>query len=94
MDKNKFTIIDESGEEKSYDILFTFDSDETKKQYIVYTDHSKTEEGTIRVFASTYVEDDGGTSLNLTPIESEKEWNIIETILKSLEEEINKPESM
>ena len=40
MEKNSFTIIGEDGVEKSYDVLFTFDNDETKKSYIVYTDNS------------------------------------------------------
>ena len=36
--KNQFTLIDEEGKEVVYDVLFTFDSEETNKSYIVYTD--------------------------------------------------------
>ena len=36
MKKNTFTMIDENGNEVEYDILFTFESDETEKNYIVY----------------------------------------------------------
>lgn len=36
------------------DILFTFDSDETKKSYIVYTDKTKDELGNLKVYANTY----------------------------------------
>ena len=49
--ENTFKIINEKGEEVVCDILFTFDSDETKKSYIVYTDNSKDENGNIQVFA-------------------------------------------
>ena len=43
--KSKFTLIDDRGVEKEYEMLFTFDSDETKKSYMVYTDHDKDADG-------------------------------------------------
>jgi len=93
MKKDKFTMVNEEGIEVEYDVLFSFDSDETKKQYIVYTDHAKTETGAEKVYASTYEDINDGKELNLTPIKTEKEWKIIETILKSIEEEVNKKEA-
>lgn len=86
--ENTFKIINEKGEEVVCDILFTFDSDETKKSYIVYTDNSKDEKGNIQVFASTYIP--GEENQKLQPIESEQEWKVIETILDTLQEEIKK----
>ena len=44
--KGVFTIVNDKGEEIECEILFTFDSDETKKSYIVYTDNTLDEEGT------------------------------------------------
>ena len=41
MKNNKIRVINDAGEEKEFDPLFTFESDETKKSYIVYTDHEK-----------------------------------------------------
>ena len=88
MKKNTFTMLDENGVEVVYDVLFTFESDETKKNYIVYTDNSKDELGNIEVYASIYhPEDNNG---RLEAIESEKEWKVIETILETLQEEIKK----
>ena len=87
-DKNSFKIINDNGEEIMCDVLFTFDSEETKKSYIVYTDNSKDEQGNVQVFASIYdpkVEDQ-----KLEPITTEKEWKVIETILNTLQEEIKK----
>ena len=49
-----FKVINDQGVEITCDILFTFDSDETKKSYIVYTDNSKDEQGNVQVFASIY----------------------------------------
>lgn len=89
MENNKFTIIDEKGKEKTYEVLFTFDSDETKKSYIVYTDNSKDKNGNVKVFASIY-EDKGNDETELLPIETEKEWKVIETILESIQEESKK----
>ena len=86
--KNQFTLIDEEGKEVVYDVLFTFDSEETNKSYIVYTDNSRDAEGNVQVFASIYSPND--EKLKLSPIETEQEWKIIETILNTLQEEINK----
>lgn len=35
--KGKFTITNEEGKELECEVLFTFDSDEFKKSYIVFT---------------------------------------------------------
>lgn len=84
--KNTFTVINDEGREIVCDVLFTFDSDETKKSYIVYTDNTKNENGDTKVYASVFDPSDDNTEL--LPIESEKEWKVIETILESLQEEI------
>ena len=44
-----FKVIDENGKEIECEALFTFESEETKKNYIVYTDNTTDEEGNIRV---------------------------------------------
>ena len=84
-EKMTFKVTNEEGQEVEYVVLFTFDSDETKKSYMVYTDDSKDENGNTRVFASAYVQ--GEEETQLLPIETDKEWRIIETILKELQEE-------
>lgn len=86
--KNKFTIIDKNGKEVECEVLFTFDSEETGKNYIVYTDNTKDVNGNVRVFASIY--DPSKEDSELLPIKSQKEWKIIETILESIQEESNK----
>ena len=69
--KNTFTIVNDEGKELECDVLFTFDSDETKKSYIVYTDNTTDESGSTRVYASIY--DATGADKSLKPIESEQE---------------------
>ena len=84
-EKKKFVVLDENGKEVVCEPLFTFESDETKKQYVVYTDNSKDETGNVRVFASIYNnKKEGG---ELLPIKTEKEWKVIETILETIQEE-------
>ena len=85
--KGIFTIVNEKGEEIECEILFTFDSDETKKSYIVYTDNTTDEDGSIRVYASVF--DPTGTNPDVLPIETEKEWLVIENILAAVQEKID-----
>lgn len=86
MENNKFVMIDENGQEKEYDVLFTFESEETHKNYIVYTDNQRDETGNIEVYASIYYPDDPQSKLEA--IKTEKEWKVIETILDTLQEEV------
>ena len=87
-EKNTFTVLDENGKEVTCEVLFTFDSEETKKNYIVYTDNTTDEEGNVRVYASTFNPDSDNTEL--LPIKTDREWKIVETILESIQEESNK----
>ncbi len=81
-----FTAKDKDGNTCEYEIIFKFDSEETKKSYVVYTDH-KMEKGKMKVYANVY--DKTGRSKELSPIETEEEWNTIETFLSKLEAEIH-----
>ena len=86
-----FTIVNDEGKEVECEVLFTFDSDETKKSYIVYTDNTTDESGSIRVYASTY--DPTGNDNSLNPVESEKEWLVIENILSSVQSKLESAEA-
>ncbi len=85
-EKMTFKVINDEGKEVECEVLFTFESDETKKNYIVYTDNTLDEEGNTKVYASIYNPDEDETKL--LPIETDKEWKIIETILDELQNEI------
>lgn len=86
MKKNTFSMLDENGNEIVYDVLFTFESEETHKNYIVYTDNSRDESGNVEVYASIYDPEDPHSKLEA--IKTDKEWKVIETILDTLQEEI------
>jgi len=87
-ENKKFLVIDDKGKQVECEPLFTFESEETGKKYVVYTDHSLDKNGNTRVFASIYNMTEKGQEL--LPIKSEKEWKVIETILESIQEETKK----
>ena len=80
----KILIKDKDNITHECDILFTFDSDETKKSYIVYTDNTKDELGNIKVYANTF--DPFSNEGDLGEIKTEKEWATIEQIFASINE--------
>ncbi len=84
-EKNTFQVLDENGKEVTCEVLFTFESEETSKNYIVYTDNTTDGKGNIRVYASIF--DPKAENTELKPIESDREWKIVETILESIQEE-------
>lgn len=84
--KNTFKVVNDEGKEVDCEVLFTFDSDETKKSYIAYTDNTIDEVGNVKVYASIY--DKTGESKDLSPIEFEKEWQIIENIFNKLQDKV------
>lgn len=82
-----FTITDNKGKTTEYEILFTFDSDETKKSYIIFTDNNYDDDGSIITYAATY--DKEGEKLELRDIETDKEWSMIESLLAQIEDKIS-----
>ncbi|MBQ9014123.1 MAG: DUF1292 domain-containing protein [Bacilli bacterium] len=83
--ENTFTIINDEGKEITCEILFTYEDEKTKKNYIAYTDNTTDEEGNTKVYASIYNPEEENPVL--LPIESDEEWNLIEGILSSLTKE-------
>ena len=43
--EEKILIKNDMGEEKEFDVLFTFESKETGKKYVTYTDYTKDYKG-------------------------------------------------
>lgn len=88
MKDEKMTVVapGANGEPVEYDVLFTFDSDVTDKSYIAYTDNTLDENGNIKVYASIY---DPDNLENLSDIETEEEWNLVNNVLNRIIEEAN-----
>ena len=85
--ENQLTFIDEQGNEVLCEILFTFNSEEFNKNYVLfYPVGSEDEDGNIEVMAASYVEAEDGTCGELQDITTDAEWELIEEMLESFSE--------
>ncbi len=94
-EKITFELTDENGVDTEYEVLLTFESNETNKNYMLYTDNTVDEDGNVKVYASIYEPKEDGTidpNTTLKPVETESEWKIIETILEELQKDATESE--
>lgn len=85
--EGRFRVYDEQGSEIMMNVLFTFDSEETGKHYIAYSDGT-VEDGNTKVYASILDMDEKGRQ-HLVPIKSDREYKVVETILKQIQNSIH-----
>ena len=83
-DTKKLKIVDNDGKETEYEILSAFQYGKTGKNYVVYTDNTRDENGSINAYAAIYYPDD---ETRLDPIETDEEWDLVEAALARLKEE-------
>lgn len=81
MEDNKMIIKDVNGNEISYDIITAFILPSTKKNYIVYTDNTYTDNNELNIYASIYHPND---LTKLDDVETEEEWEYINEMLEGL----------
>ncbi|ASK63109.1 hypothetical protein CFK37_13610 [Virgibacillus phasianinus] len=87
-DKERIVIPDENGEEHLFEVLFTFDADETKQSYIAVVPVEQKDDEEVEVYAFRYEEKDSDDNdLSLFPIESDEEWEMVEEMLNTLADE-------
>ena len=71
LDENQLTVIDENGNELLCEILFTFDSDDYNKSYVVYypagAEHED-EDGNVDLHVSAYVPSNNNEGGELLPV--------------------------
>ncbi|WP_170007761.1 DUF1292 domain-containing protein [Bacillus fonticola] len=85
--ENQIVVVDDDGNEQLCEILFTFESEDFGKSYVLYYPAgSEDENGQVDIHASSFLpgEEEGG---ELQPIESEEEWDMIEQMLATFLEE-------
>ncbi len=84
MKDTQFTFTDDQGNETLCEILFTFNSEEFNKNYVLfYPVGSENEDGSVEVMAAAYIENEDGTCGELLDIETEEEWELVEEMLAS-----------
>ena len=81
-ESNTFTAFVPGEGMKDYTLLLSVTEETTGTCYVLYTDHSETEDGSVCVFASIYEEDPQGPLL--LPIESDEVWVWLEGLLENL----------
>jgi uncharacterized protein YrzB (UPF0473 family) len=91
-ERERIIIPDENGDEHLFEVLFTFDVDETEKSYMVLIAAGEEEgdDDEVEVHAFRYEEKGDGEAdddLTLHPIETDEEWNIVEEMLNTFSEE-------
>lgn len=84
-DEKNITVIDDEGNEQLCEVLFTFDSEEFGKSYVLYYPISSEEEDDedIEIHASSFTPSEDGDDGELMPIETDKEWDLIEEMLNT-----------
>ncbi|WP_316571912.1 DUF1292 domain-containing protein [Neobacillus sp. YIM B06451] len=86
---NQIVVVDENGTEQLYEILYTFESEEFEKSYVLYyaagADDSDDEE--IEIHASSFIPGAEGKAGDLLPIETDEEWDMIEEVLNTFLDE-------
>ncbi len=84
IDNEKLTI-EKDGKLVTYDVLFTFDSEDTMKAYVGYTDHSIGTNGRKNIFVSSY--DPLKPIMKLEDITDEAELQMVNDVLVQIDEE-------
>ncbi len=91
--KVTFKTFNDNGEEIEFDVIFTFEEEEMKKTFIVYTDNMLDEDGKTKIYAAIYENpEEDYENIRISPITSEDEWIIIENVLTELQEKVRNGE--
>lgn len=85
-DINKEIIqLEKDGEIVDCDVLFTFDSEDTMKSYIGYTDHSFSSNGRKNIYVSAY--NPLKAKIELEDIVDERELEMVKEVLNQIDDE-------
>lgn len=82
MSKKQMFIVLEDGSTDEAELLFAFEFNDTKKEYVVYTKNEKDESGNITIYVSSAIRE--GDKIKLGSIETDDEWSRIKDVLREL----------
>lgn len=85
--ENNITVVDENGNEYLCEILFTFDSEKFNKSYVLYYPITDNEDEEIEIHASSFVPSENNEDGELSPIETDEEWDMVEEMLNTFLEQ-------
>lgn len=84
-EEQQITLIDDQGNEELYQVLFTFDSEDYGKSYVLLYPTSAEEDEEVDIQAFSFTSDDAGNASegDLFPIEDDEEWEMVEEVLNT-----------
>ncbi|MFD1472460.1 DUF1292 domain-containing protein [Companilactobacillus mishanensis] len=82
---NEVILSDDQGNEETYKILFTFDSDDYGKSYVFLYPKDAEDSEEIEVQAFSFSPDENGDvdAGELDPIEDPEEWDMVQEVLNT-----------
>lgn len=84
-ENNKFTV--KAGDREIVcDVLFTYHSPETGKDYMAFTDQTKDRAGNVNVFYATF--DPNAEEMAMSPIETQQEWAMMRELMSGMTQNV------
>ena len=82
MKRMTFKATDKDGNEVEYEVIATYEDEETNKSYIVYTDKTFNENNNLKIYASLYKMN--GENIKLFELENKDDKEIVEELIKEV----------
>lgn len=76
------TITKTDGSKEQVEEVISFEFNDTKKRYVVYTKNEKDENGNVTIYVTRIVSDKNGN--RFLGVENDDEWNRIKAALRAL----------
>lgn len=80
--KRILSIVKEDGTTEEVELIISFEFNDTKKEYVVYTRNEKDANGNTTLYVSSI--DRSGEKPKMGAIESDEEWSRIKDVLREL----------
>ena len=81
-EKRVLTITKTDGSKEQVEEVISFEFNDTKKRYVVYTKNEKDENGNVTIYVTRIVSDKNGN--RFLGVENDDEWNRIKAALRAL----------
>lgn len=81
-EKRILTITKIDGSKEQVEEVISFEFNDTKKRYVVYTKNEKDENGNVTIYVTRIVSDKNGN--RFLGVENDDEWNRIKAALRAL----------
>ena len=84
MKDNFLTLKDKNGKKKNYRIILDVRDTSSEYNYVLYTEDKKDKDGSVIVYASSYIMSPKGNMTRLKELTTEEEFDFLDNILSSL----------